>query len=346
MSTSYRQTSKRAFLPLRRGGVADRTWMMLDPEERADIGRRTGVSERDLAAVERPGCSTTVRGRVFAALATPVLDAMIDALGAAADDPTPDELLAAAAEVCDRYTDAEIRFLFACVVEWRMPARGSIIELGSIDERYTIAPIGDGFTIPHRDGRCADPATRVERRARREQRSAEQARRRFQQASAREAGSGAPDPSGPDDAVVDRRAEHATRCDEAVEHLSTDIITPTRLVDRRLPAGVDGVKLPVGRIGGAYISWGPEGRYGKRRPVVIVGSTDEYLWVRPCYSRDHCAGGWRAAAIDDWTECGLDHTSYVDLELHRLPRNEVEIGPHRLTLRDWNRICRGEVRPD
>jgi hypothetical protein len=319
--------------------------MMLDPEERADIGRRTGVSERDLAAVERPGCSTTVRGRVFAALANPVLEAMIDALGAASEDPTADELLVAAAEVSDRHTDAEIRFLFACVVEWRMPARGSILELTSTDERYAIAPVGDGFVMPHRDGRCADPETRAERRARREQRSAEQARRRFQQAAARESGPVKPgrgtvgecDEDGPADTDLD------TDLDTDVD---VELITPTRAVDRRLPADADGVSAPVGRIGSAYISWGPGKGDGKRRPVVIVGVSKKHLWVRACYSKDDCAGKWRAVAIDDWDECGLDHTSYVDLDVRRLPRRDVKVGPCSLTLHDWNRICRGEVRPD
>jgi hypothetical protein len=335
MTTKHRQTSKRSLRPLRRGGITHRTWDLLDAGERDEIARRAGVPDGDLAALARTNCSTTTRSRVFEALTDPVCDAITDALGAASANPSADDLVAAADAIADDHTPAEIRLLFACVVEWCLPARRSVLELAAMDERFAIAPVDGAATIPHRDGRCASPDTRAERRARRERLAAEQAQRRLQQHTGRESTK----------AFACRSADTAPAEAPADEAVDIDLMAPTRLVDRRLPPEADGSSRPVGWIGSAYITWGPDGRYGKRRPVVIVGVSDDHLWVRPCYSNDDCAGRWRAAAIDDWAECGLDHTSYVDLEVRRLPRHAVKIGPRRLTLHDWNRICRGEVHP-
>ena len=346
MKLKHRQTTKRSLRPLRRGGVVHRTWDLLHPSEQAEIALRAGVSDTDLAAIAGPNCSATLRSRVFEALTNPVCDAVVEALGAASAHPSADDLAAAADAIADDHTAAEFRLLFACVVEWCLPARRSVLELSDTDDqRFAIAPIDGGVSIPHRDGRCADPETRAERRARRERLAAEQTQRRLQQHTGRESTKAFTCRSGEPADHLGTAEPADTGATDGEDVTGADLITPTRLVDRRLPTGVDGASRPVGWIGNAYISWGPDGRHGKRRPVVIVGVSDDHLWVRPCYSKDLCAGRWRAAAIDDWAECGLDHTSYVDLELHRLPRHEVKISNRRLTLRDWNRICRGEVHP-
>lgn len=337
MKGKQRQITTRTVHPLRRGGVANRTWELIGEQAQVDIAQRAGVSLAALAVLGKANCSTSVRRRLFETLVQPVRDSMVDALGAASDQPTVEELALAANEVVGSHSLDEVRLLFACVVEWCLPARKSILELVSNDERYAIAPLDSVVSIPRMDVRCAEPDVRAQRRARRERFVAEQGHRRRQREAAK------------DSPKTDNSARAETGVEvEVVEVdsvLDLDLLVPTRLVDRRLPKGVDGVSEPVGSIGSAYIRWGPGGRYGKRRPVVIVGVSDDHVWVRPCYSRDVCAGRWRAAAIKDWAECGLEHTSFVDLQVHRLPRSQVKVGPGRLTIYDWNRICRGEVQP-
>lgn len=318
--------------PLRHSGVAHRTWQMLDVDDRTAIARSANVDPEDLADLDRSTSSAHRRTRKLAALAAPALASLRDALGAAVDDPTADELRAAAVAISDRHTEAEIRLVLALAVEARFPARQQILELVAADDRFAIAMPRETVAIPLRDRSVADPARRANRRERHRHDVEERRRRAEQRARAR---------VHPEATRLDLGESGRAEADDQ----SADVVelhVPRRIRDPRLPAWVDGFTDPVGRVGAAHISWSPG--HGKRRPVVIVGAHAEHLWVRPCYSNDVCAGGWRAVGLLDWRECGLDHLSFVDLEVHRLSRDAVDIGAGRLTLSDWNRVCRREFR--
>jgi hypothetical protein len=85
---------------------------------------------------------------------------------------------------------------------------------------------------------------------------------------------------------------------------------------------------------------------GKVRPCVIVAVAPKHLLVRPIYSNPHkFAGHWRSVRLDDWKKAGLMHQSFVGSNFHKVGRTKVQLTGH-LTVRDWNKICRGEVNPE
>ncbi|NCV88550.1 MAG: hypothetical protein EBW14_22405, partial [Oxalobacteraceae bacterium] len=101
----------------------------------------------------------------------------------------------------------------------------------------------------------------------------------------------------------------------------------------------------VGAIVNAYILYDPgkpEGG-GKTRPCVVIAASEHKLLVRLVFSRPwRYAGNWRSVRIDDWRSAGLKNQSYVSTE-RRMVRRQAATFEGRLTTKDWNRICRGEV---
>jgi hypothetical protein len=78
----------------------------------------------------------------------------------------------------------------------------------------------------------------------------------------------------------------------------------------------------------------------------VVASNSKYVWVRPIYTNDYTAGRWKAVEIFDWKQAGLDHSSYVASYDLRLSKHRCDVSNDRMTLNDWNRVCRGEVHGD
>jgi hypothetical protein len=99
----------------------------------------------------------------------------------------------------------------------------------------------------------------------------------------------------------------------------------------------------VGYVWEAYISWGPKAGEGKKRPVLVIASNRTRVWVRPIFTNDYKAGLWRSVIINDWEQAGLDHQSYVSVDILELSARKCTVGKAKLTLEDWNRVCRGEV---
>jgi hypothetical protein len=102
----------------------------------------------------------------------------------------------------------------------------------------------------------------------------------------------------------------------------------------------------IGQLFYTFISFGnkadPEN--GKFRPCVIVAVAPKYVIVRPIFSHARGpAGRWKVVAIEDWLDAGLSHESYVGDRPQRILRYDVGKRIGELTLRDWNRICIGEV---
>lgn len=105
-----------------------------------------------------------------------------------------------------------------------------------------------------------------------------------------------------------------------------------------------GVNEDVSRIGNAFVrfSGNPSG-YGKERPVLVIAKTLKHYVVRPIYSHARWpAGYWRAVEIAEWKEAGLSNKSYVGDETHIVKHKNLTL-KGRLSLKDWNRVCLGEV---
>ena len=112
----------------------------------------------------------------------------------------------------------------------------------------------------------------------------------------------------------------------------------SRFQDADLTAG------NVGKIGMAFIWFtGPTRGAGKTRPVLVIAVTKKHYVVRPIYSNARRpAGSWRAVVIDEWQSANLSNPSVVGHEIHKIKVDRLKI-IGKLTLRDWNRVCLGEV---
>ena len=101
----------------------------------------------------------------------------------------------------------------------------------------------------------------------------------------------------------------------------------------------------TGSIKSAFVSFEKEDpSEGKIRPCVVVAVAPNYYIMRPIYSNaGYFAGTWRAVLLADWREAGLDHESVVGHKTHKVRLVHVHRHVGTLTIRDWNRVCRGEV---
>ncbi len=105
-----------------------------------------------------------------------------------------------------------------------------------------------------------------------------------------------------------------------------------------------GVHEDVSRIGNAFVRFSGNSKgYGKERPVLVIAKTSKHYVVRPIYSHARWpAGSWRAVEIIEWKEAGLANNSYVGDETHTVKHKNLKLRG-RLSLKDWNRVCLGEV---
>ena len=359
MARRYRrEKGPRPFMPLRRNGQFFSTWNALSDQERcrvvADIDRQAldrlagmsptlalgdGSSPADIcsavcAVVADPSTSGLVLNRLAMLLAEPALECIQQELGDQVERPSVEALQDAGEVAGAKYSFAAVRLVFAMAVEQGFAARREVRRVAASDERFAIAAAGTMPEIPLRPARQADDETRAQRRQRHREEAAARAERERQRREAR--------PFESDDLQVSAHPVDSDDRDDAQES-SLELMPVDRLVHPRLPKGARGDGDLVGRLATAFIRWGKGPDQGKRRPVVVIGASQRHLWVRPCYTRDYVAGGWRAVRIDDWASSGLSHEGFVALEVRRLPRNKVCVTEHRFTVHDWNRICRGEV---
>ena len=101
----------------------------------------------------------------------------------------------------------------------------------------------------------------------------------------------------------------------------------------------------VGQLKWAFVSFGKnDPSEGKVRPCVIVAVAPKYYIVRPVFTNaGRYAGTWRAVLLIDWRDAGLDHESLVGHETEKIRKQDVRGDMGSLSLRDWNRVCQGEV---
>jgi hypothetical protein len=101
----------------------------------------------------------------------------------------------------------------------------------------------------------------------------------------------------------------------------------------------------VGAIFNAYIPYeaGKPELGGKTRPCIVIAVSEDWFLVRLVFSRPwRYAGVWRSVRIEDWRSAGLNNQSYVSTDRRMVKRDRATF-EGRLTTKDWNRVCRGEV---
>jgi hypothetical protein len=304
-----------------------------EPSAAVDVDDPASVARVVMTSLREIGPRAHRRTNLaLSALVQPAWRAVVEALGARSTDPSIDDLTRAFHAVSTEIPISACRLVVAVGIEQRVPAESALRELAESDQRFAVVEKQGGVVIPLREAPKPDTRTREQRRRRRKEQAAERRARddQRQQATPFEGGE-LPLRDDVDDDTP------AVRIDE---------IASMRAVHPRLPAGVDGAREPVGFLGTAYITWGRGPDEGKRRPVVIIGASGRHLWVRPCYSRDYVAGGWRAVRIVDWADAGLAHEGFVAIDVVKLKRSAVTVTRFRFTDRDWNAMCRGEIQVD
>jgi hypothetical protein len=101
----------------------------------------------------------------------------------------------------------------------------------------------------------------------------------------------------------------------------------------------------VGSVVTAFIPYDPKNPRGdgKTRPCVVIAAGTQKLLVRPVFSKPRrYARGWKAVRIEDYVAANLDHSSFVSPERFVVSGAKAAL-VGRLSTRDWNRLCRGEV---
>jgi len=351
---------------LRRGGSAHRFYCSLEEEQRLhlltflglDYIRQVGHTKRipilrdledtlehwrsvDQYLVSREvGDGILVIGYFFGRHLNQIWDESVEILGRHADTPTLVDLRTMADALCDKYSPEWVSLFLAAAVEVKLRAKPQLIEFNDVSHPacpFLIPEVPVAREVAVRENEV-DPVTRERRQVRRKIERVKRKELREQREAA---------------TALSRELEKGTRGREVVidsNDTGVDAVAPTanieihRLQHPRLPGAVTNLEAePVGRIGSAFVRWGPLPEQGKARPVVVIGSNTRYLWVRPIFSKDFKAGLWRSVVIHDWKSAGLDHASYVSIDVIRVRRDRCVIGNGSLSTHDWNRVCRGEV---
>jgi len=279
-------------------------------------------------------------GDFFGPALSNVWDEVVSSLDDRAEWPTVDDLQTMSDKVLEIYPVEWLGMLLAAAVEVKVKACDRLVEFSQT--QHPVCPfILDSSTQSHplpAESREVDPAVRDLRRARRVQRGLKRQQVRDQREQSKKVARD----FGSKGRITESLSE--TPSLEVTQQSADPEINASRLAHPRLPIqATNRVDVPVGLIGSAYIYWGPLADQGKLRPVLIVGSSASHLWVRPIFTNDFKAGLWRAVEVADWRRAGLDHASYISIDVLRIKRTRCNVGSRGLTDADWNRVCRGEV---
>jgi len=245
-----------------------------------------------------------------------------------------------AREVCLRLAQSEfdvssVHLAMAVIVDCRLKHCRQLREVGDAEAIFELPNIGSqGFGVHLRE---VPEEVRAKRVARRQKRRIEAARRADQRANSSQCSQGASFNRNEDRCKVP--VESAPPAEEDFR-----ILHEERKVHPRLPAEANGTSDLAGEIAVAMIRWGSKAQEGKRRPVIVVAESNTHLWVRPLYTKDVCAGGWRALALAASANAPVHHDGFVDVRIRRIRREGVTFKGCKLGTSEWNRLCRGEVR--
>ena len=351
---------------LTRGGLAHRFYCSLDEERRRHLLESVGTDYvRHVGHVRRVPLLREFDGHVdqwtsvdqyllshevsdgilmvgyfFGRRLNQIWDEALEILGGHADTPTVDEIRQMADVLCDGYSPEWVSLFLAAAVEVKLRAKSQLLEFN--DLLHPVCPFIVFENTTDREvvvlEKEVDSETRERRQSRRRVERAKRKELRVQREVARA--------EAREHEKRDRKGPAVTTSDEVFrgDDVPEVEIEIRRLFHPRLPKSVANPDNDlVGRIGCAFVRWGPQPEQGKARPVLVVGGNHQYVWVRPIFTNDFKAGLWRSVVIHDWKAAGLDHASYVSIDILRIRRERCVMNEGSLSVRDWNRVCRGEV---
>lgn len=261
----------------------------------------------------------------------------VEILGDEFDDPSRERVEALVAQLRDEFPDGLVRLYVALVIDARAVAAAHLERYVAPDGPLApldVSPIDPAPALAGRRASGELNSARAQRR--RHDRAAKAARREQQQAARRQR----PRRRGRSGASSLNDDTPTSIAETTVDFALTPLLHPH--VSRFTSVSADSPHR--GMIGTAYIVYtGGDGKAGKVRPCVVVAAGKRHVVVRPLYSfARRPAGGWRAVELREWEAAGLEHPSWVGDETHKVRWNRFRpIG--RLTVADWNLVCRGEV---
>jgi len=270
-------------------------------------------------------------------LTEPVSETAEKLLGDAFSEPTQDDLDGLTPKLVRQHGRLLTMLYYVCVIAGDNYASSMLERYFDPDGLFEVkADDSKPIPLPKPKPRAAAPATKELRKQRKTQRKKQVAvvkpavrRKRVKAKPKVESKPTAKSPTKPEskNMIVQKRLDHP--------HI-------------RPGKGLSATHELVGSVALTYIAYdksNPAAK-GKVRPSVIVAVGPKHFLVRPIYSNPYrFAGHWRSVRLDDWKEAGLRGQSFVGPNKHKVARTNLQL-TGRLSVRDWNKVCRGEVNPE
>jgi len=312
--------------------------LLRDVSKRVHLGLSGHDVTEEQATVVLKACLALRNGeyllKLVFGLTEPVAETAGKLLGDSFSEPTQDDLDGLTPKLVRQHGRLLTMLYYARVIAGDNPASSMLEQYFRPDGLFEVkADDSKPIPLPKPKSRAADPATKELRKQRKTQ-------RKKQAAVVKPAVRKKRIKSEP-------KVEPKPTAKSSTKPESTSVIEQKRLehphVERR--AGLSATDQSRGSVIHAYIAFdsaNPEAG-GKWRPCVVIAAGPKAFLVRACYSKSRkYAKLWRSVLLDDWKDAGLRVESYVGPNRDVVPRkNATIIG--QLTVRDWNKVCRGEV---
>ena len=267
-------------------------------------------------------------------LTEPVSETAEKLLGGAFSEPTQDDLDGLTPKLVRRHGRLLTMLYYVRVIAGDNYASSMLEQYFEPDGLFEIkADDSKPIPLPKPKPRAADPATKERRKQRKTQRKKQVAvvksTGRKKRAKERPKVKVKPTPKAlskpePKQAIEQSRLEYP--------HI-------------RSGQGISATHELVGSVVMTYIAYDKTNpaAEGKVRPCVVIAVGPRHFLVRPIYSNPYkFAGHWRSVRLDDWKKAGLTRQSFVGSNIHKVARTNLQLTGC-LSVRDWNRVCRGEV---
>lgn len=280
-----------------------------------------------------------------AVLAEPCLAAVIEFLGDHADDPTPEQLLAAVDSVGGEYDDVTVAVMLASVANGEMAASDLCFSILDTDQRFGLT---DWARFVRAESAPPEPKAPVvvseeQRDARRakKQRDTEE-RRRTAEARSKAA----------EQVRQARKKERAASADRRPDVPVDDrpVVSTAPSLGRRRAILAPGEVTEFDRddpwSAGVVLAWvrfdgvDPDepDLEGKVRPCVVVAGSPTHLLVRPGYSEGGVKSrDWKCVPMRHWRQSGFDQPTWIDVDAVRVGR-PAEGPTGWLEADDWNSL--------
>jgi hypothetical protein len=287
---------------------------------------------------------------VAAAASDACLTRIIEVLGDASDDPSREQLLAAIDALEGEFTLTTVAVMLASVAGADMPSSDLCFDLLASSDRFGLtdwAATDAGQVAQPKESQPSGGTTPEQREARRakKHRDAEDRRRKLE--AARKAGeelrrARKKDRSAGLEASSPAPAQPRSSSASAAPRLTRRAhLTPDQEAEfDRDDAWVAGVVF-------AWVAFDPAdpggqadgGERGKIRPCVVVAGSTTHLLVRAGFSEGGVKSrDWKAVPLAHWRRSGFGRPTWIDIDVIRVPRDEVEAPVGWLSGEDWNAL--------